>query len=374
MKSKHYLGAALMAGTLLAGGAGRAAPAVLQKIVVSHGPRTGAGWAPAFAVIRRAGPARNAIPGGALPPTWVDNLSLNGQAFSETFIGTDPAGDQQTSVPVYIVPIDLVYGSVSQDPTAVQANGVSVIQNILNSPIFQSSIDYVQGGTDVGTTQYIDAFQRMNVWGVVGSTSPDYHLTLSPTVLPAQTLTVPSGSGQIINSGNAQGLILADINWFDQQIQGLTASLGIPPGALPLYIITNSYLAQGNSVSSCCIGGYHSVNGGTGQPYSASTYITTPGNFAQDVSALSHELGEWVDDPNTNNAVPSDCGAGAILEVGDPLENNPNYGGYAYTVGGVTWNLQDLATLEYFGAPSETTLNDWTTFQGENLAYCSAGG
>jgi hypothetical protein len=66
--------------------------------------------------------------------------------------------------------------------------------------------------------------------------------------------------------------------------------------------------------------------------------------------ALSHEVGEWADDPlvvniNGNN---TPCG---ILEVGGPLENNPNFGGFPYTANGFTYNLQDLVTLPYFGAP-----------------------
>jgi hypothetical protein len=58
------------------------------------------------------------------------------------------------------------------------------------------------------------------------------------------------------------------------------------------------------------------------------------------------------------NSTP--CG---ILEVGDPLENNPNFGAFPYTVNGFTSNLQDLTTLPYFGAPSSTSVNDEFTFQ-----------
>jgi hypothetical protein len=64
------------------------------------------------------------------------------------------------------------------------------------------------------------------------------------------------------------------------------------------------------------------------------------------------------------------CG---ILEVGDPLESNPNYGGYPYSLHGFTYNLQDLVTLPYFGAPPSTTVNDWFTFQGESLSVCQNG-
>jgi hypothetical protein len=100
--------------------------------------------------------------------------------------------------------------------------------------------------------------------------------------------------------------------------------------------------------------------------------VDHPGEFAQDVSALSHEVGEWADDPlvvNTNgNNTP--CG---ILEVGDPLEGNPNFGGYPYVLNGFTYNLQDLVTLPYFGAPASTSVNGFFTFQGESLGVCQNG-
>jgi len=85
------------------------------------------------------------------------------------------------------------------------------------------------------------------------------------------------------------------------------------------------------------------------------------GVFAQDVSALSHEVGEWADDPlvvNTN---------------GDPLENNAKFGAYPYVLNGFTYNLQDLVTLPYFGAPTSTSVNNWLSFQGESLGVCSKG-
>jgi hypothetical protein len=76
-------------------------------------------------------------------------------------------------------------------------------------------------------------------------------------------------------------------------------------------------------------------------------------------------VGEWADDPLVNNSGNSTpCG---ILEVGDPLENNPNFGAYPYTVNGFMYNLQDLTTLPYFGAPPSTSVNNFFTFQGESL-------
>ena len=96
--------------------------------------------------------------------------------------------------------------------------------------------------------------------------------------------------------------------------------------------------------------------------------------FAQNVSALSHEIGEWMDDPLVvNSGNPVACG---ILEVGDPEEGFANYGGFPYTLGGFTYTLQDLTFLPYFGAPASTSVNNSETFQGNpfHLGICSNGG
>ena len=79
-----------------------------------------------------------------------------------------------------------------------------------------------------------------------------------------------------------------------------------------------------SSFGGCCIGGYHSANGSqpSGQTYSYATYVDAVGSFSQDVSALSHEIGEWMDDPFVDNRV--NCTDNSIMENGDPLENNPN--------------------------------------------------
>src|SRR5579872_7104156 len=79
-----------------------------------------------------------------------------------------------------------------------------------------------------------------------------------------------------------------------------------------------------------------------------------------------------VDDPLTVNYNGNNTPCG-ILEVGDPLENEPNYGDYAYTLNNFTYHLQDLVFLPYFGAPRTTSVNSWFTFQDENVSVCSNG-
>ena len=329
---------------------------------------------PMFKVIKRLTPNVHRENRAASLPEYYATFTNGGTTYNPVFVGTTPSTGTSTTIPVYIIPLKMTYGSTSFSPLSTLPNGKTVIANIIASPLFQSSVDYVQNGTNLGTTQYEDAFQRATLWGTVKTHTGWHTLLGNPTVEPLQSLTVPSRDG-VVTQDSGSTTIEASINWFDPQIESLLTKLKIPVNSLPIFITTQTYLLQ-NSRSGCCIGGYHSVTSG-GQTYSMSTYIQNAGEFAQDVSALSHEIGEWLDDPNTNNPVPAACGSGAVLENGDPLENEANYGGYPYTTSGFTYNLQDLAMLTYFGAPSGTSLatgSTNTSFQGEDLPFCSQGG
>ena len=313
-------------------------------------------------------------PSSATLPSWNGSFSYGGTNYTYNMVGTAPSTNTSTTITTYIIPVKIVITNRSGskttfDPSHVLSNGNSVTTNTLDSPIFESSTTYTQGGVDVGTTQYIDAFQRANFWGTV-KTHTNYHLLLGTTVLPEQTLSPSRTYGK---TGSPFGFTAGevDINWFDAQLPGLMSKLGIQPNTFPIFLTYDVYLTQGGG---CCIGGYHSSEGSVSNPqsYAEATYVDHPGTFSQDVSALSHEVGEWADDPLTVNYNGNNTPCG-ILEVGDPLESNPNYGGYPYSLHGFTYNLQDLVTLPYFGAPPSTTVNDWFTFQGESLSVCQNG-
>jgi hypothetical protein len=293
-----------------------------------------------------------------------------------TQIGTDPhTTNVTTTIPVFIIPVKLVYpknnGNATFDPkNHVLPNGKTVINNIIASPIFQSGVDFVQGGTDLGNTQYIDAFQRGNFWSVV-STNSNYHVLLGkPKVLGEKVINVPNASlGSVFNNPFGSGIIgTYDIGAFDSKLQTYIAGFKqVNPGVLPIFITYDIYLTQGGG---CCIGGYHNANGAQpgGQTYSHATYEDSVGSFAQDVSALSHEIGEWLDDPFVDNNV--NCFDNSIMEDGDPLENNPNFGAFPYTLNGFTYNLQSLVFIGYFGAPRTTSVHSWLSFQNDEANVC----
>jgi hypothetical protein len=308
--------------------------------------------------------------------TWNGSFSYGGSNYTYNMVGTAPSTNTSTTVQVYIIPVKIVITArrggtkTTFDPSHVLSNGNTVTQNTVASPIFDSTTTYTQGGVNVGTTQYEDAYQRANFWGTV-KTDTNYHVLLGGPIVEAEQTLSPSATYGKTGSpfGFTAGLV--DINWFDAQLPTLINKFGIGPNSFPIFLTYDVYLTESGQ---CCIGGYHSSEGSISNPqsYAQATYVDHPGDFAQDVSALSHEVGEWIDDPlvvNTNgNNTP--CG---ILEVGDPLEGNANYGGYHYVLHGFTYNLQDLVTLPYFGAPTSTSVNGWLSFQGESLGVCSNG-
>jgi hypothetical protein len=306
-------------------------------------------------------PPKPAAPGTELSPstlaTWTGSFTHNNTNFNYVMVGTDPTTGTGTIITTFIIPVKIILSTGQVfDPLGVGFN--NPIGMTLLSPIFDGSTTYTQGGVDVGTTQYVDAFQRGNFWSIVQN-EPNYHVLLGGpnahvTLLPELVLNVPAGSGHI---GTPFGHQVAevDINYFDNQISAyMTQHSQINPSNFPIFETANTYLLSGG----CCVGGYHSANGQ--QTYAHFTYITFPGDFAQDVSALSHEVSEWMDDPLTNGGNRTPCG---ILEVGDPLETTNNFGSTHYTLHGFQYNLQDETFIGYFGAPLSTSVNSWYTFQ-----------
>jgi hypothetical protein len=359
--------ALLMCGTML--------PVLAQEQpaddLAVNGPAT-----PRFAVLPlRLHPDFATAPPATPLATWNGTFTYSGTPYPYVMVGSAPSGGASTTVKTFVIPVKVIITSGSTkttyDPATVVSGTLTAITNTTTSPIFKKKTTYTQGAIDVGTTQYVDAYQRANFWGTV-QTHTGYHVLLGgPTVLAEQTLSPPSSKGV---NGSPFGFPAAevDINWFDSKLQGILATFPqITPSTFVIFETYNVYLTSGG----CCIGGYHTAVGVASgiQTYSEFTYVNHTGIFSQDVSALSHEVGEWMDDPLTNGGNNSPCG---IMENGDPLEGGQPghpYGDWVYTLHAFKYHLQDLVTLPYFGAPTSTSVNGWLSFQNAALSVCSNG-
>jgi hypothetical protein len=247
-------------------------------------------------------------------------------------------------------------------------DGTSQVSTTTSSPLFLNA-KFISG-----TTQYGDAIQRAEFWNSVSTTSPKYHVLVgSPTIANTVSLSIPSADGATVvdpSSGKTIGII--NINWFDLQIQMQLTTLKFTPNLLPIFLSHNVYLSQGApTLNNCCIGGYHSaVSNQAGlQTYIWSTEADPGivGGFGEDVSALSHEMLEWFNDPFTNNVVPNwtssiapQYGCIKVLEVGDPLV------GIVFTVTGFgNDHLQDIAFFSWFARQKPSiAINGLYTYLG----------
>ena len=259
------------------------------------------------------------------------------------------------------------FGSVAISPGQVACGDTKGAQfRVLNSPLLKN-FPFVSGTTNVGTPQYIDAFQRASFWNSVGSVNTNYHVRFAPvSTKPVQTIVVPAGVGHILGTFcGRQKVGAADINFFDTVAQTLITRLAIPPTSLALFLDYDVFLT---SAGGCCILGYHSATL-SNQTYAFAAY-SDPGIFSvpiQDVHALSHELGEWMDDPLVNNATPVWGNIGQVtgcqsnLEVGDPLTGTA----FTATLNGFTYHPQELVFLSWFSrdVPS-IAVNGFYSFNG----------
>jgi hypothetical protein len=329
------------------------------------------GAKPMFAVIPRVNEAPAANQPDVQVPIFTKTFVFNGTTFTYHMVGTDPsAGSATSNIPLVIIPLKFHFS----DGTNLSASQIVCgdIKNtkfrVKNSPIIKKAT-FTPGGTNVGTTQYVDAFQRANFWNFVSTTAPNYHVLLSPISTKAlQTINVPSLNGST-QAGPCARIGKVDINFFDTLAMAMLTTLNIPANTLPLFLSYNTFETSGGQ---CCILGYHSTNNAGTQAYAVAAY-SDPGIFSvpiQDIHALSHEIGEWMDDPliPSTNIVPAWGHVGQVsgcqnnLEVGDPVTGKA----FTVSVGGTapfTYHPEDLVFLPWFArvTPS-TSVNGWFTF------------
>lgn len=272
---------------------------------------------------------------------------LGGNAFGTTF-GT-------STIPVQVVPMVITIKGVGTfDPTKADPCNHNLVETtyVANSPIFTKSTVWKLNGTDVGQTQYIDAFQRAEFWSKVKGSN--YHVLFSHSQLTAQKKTL---SGADLSSGGCSTLGGVDIATLDPILQSIiTGALKsqINVGTLPLFLLHNVVMYENGNTNDCCIIGYHSglTVGGKLQVYSVADVETT-GDFSglSDISALSHEMGEATNDPTTANPTAPWGHTGQVsgcqsnFEVGDPL-SGPDFP--LLSVSGGAYHMQELAFFSWF--------------------------
>ena len=315
--------------------------------------------------------------------TYTITATKDQNIYSGTMVGGSPFARKKvtTNIPTYIIPVIVVIGTTAFDPTVADTTCMTPPNDVpltvyRNSPLFASpAASWVMNGVNVGTGQYIDAFQRANFWSDVAGSA--YNVNLSPvTVLSPAVYNAPAQDGNIISdstfgnggcgpNNNPQGVEgEIYINDFDTWVTGtlLPQYRQITPSTLPVILLYNVVmgLTQPPNVVECCVIGYHGATNGppSGQTYSPMDFDTSGifGTGVRDTSASAHEIGEWMNDPYGINPTPvwssgqsAPCSSGGQnnLEVGDPLSGISN--DWSVTgANGFTYHLQELTFFSWF--------------------------
>lgn len=332
----------------------------------------------------------------------------DGHLYQGVIVGANPAtrgSAAQTSIRAQLIPVILHFHSLgvsvnlktlvitraagdrTSDPTmpdtACFAGRVNVPVDVMSqSPIFKNA-DFNFGGTDVGTTQYVDAFQRANFWSQIDRSN--YHILLRPEVLAPLDVDVPAAQGLSLNSDvfqpafglcGPEGLVKVDF-LRAAVVAELANRKDVNPGTFPMFMLYNAGMPAGDPthLANCCVGGFHSINPAgpiTFQTYSPFDFDVSGLFLSGDTDAPSHEVAEWVNDPYIINRTPlwghtgQVAGCQGNLEVGDPLTGND--APRIFGKNGFTYHLQELAFFSWFFGNPSLGIHGWDSNNGTFLS------
>jgi hypothetical protein len=314
-------------------------------------------------------------------PLWNSNFTDGSSAhvFGDTLVGADPsnpAANRTTKVPVLVIPIAFqIAGGGLYDPT-VPSNCTTDRRNIptrktLGSPIFKNA-DYTVGGTDLGKGQYLDEFRRAEFWSDTGGgAAPRYHTKLAPKLAKKVTVDVPAGLGREVALDGSCTIGIVNVGWLETYLENtaipaLQAAKVLAPTQFALFVASNVVSED----TQCCVLGFHYFTPSPLQTYGISDYDSTPpstwGGTVADTSVMSHEVGEWMDDPFATNGTDPwghigqqpDCQTN--LEVGDPLSGTTLL---PVAIGQNAYHVQELAFAGWFYHWSPSLgVNGWYSF------------
>ena len=297
-----------------------------------------------------------------------------------TIAGNRPESGGSTifNAPIIPVSLDLLDfdGSVRVvNGHKLHASVEQFVRPTVRSPIFQLS-DY--SSSDV-PTQFSDAVQRAQFYNTM---QPGWHTLLKPVVKTARTIAIPRGAYYFAlnNDGSCCAFVLVDIDVFSNLLFPPTAKdASTPVGAaehagdittkdISTFLFPNTFLYLRRNPNHCCVLGFHTYDfepGDAGNGFREKRYVLnfsswiSPGLFGpefQDVTALSHEITESLNDP----FVGSDGVHGITpwwlsqngncqddFEVGDVIEGLPD-STIAIKTRGRTYHPQNVALLQWF--------------------------
>ncbi|HEY4678372.1 MAG TPA: hypothetical protein VIJ01_14490 [Candidatus Angelobacter sp.] len=335
-----------------------ASPVTSQPIDATGGYLQREGAQPRFEGSSKLSPdARAAMRDGRIfsVPHFSGSFESQGKAYPFTMVGAKPQSNTTTEVPVQIIPISLFFEEfVDENGAPIILDPAAIVPRVQASPNFHDA----QYAT--GTTQFADAVQRAEFNAIAGK---DWHTLLgAPQIMKPLRIAVPRGDAKVYRNPST-GVVYAivDTDFFLSQLNTMIQMANLSPDALAIALTSNVFLAPQKDIKKCCVLGFHTSFdvGEMTQVKFIQTFIWASwveqgilGPGLADVTPMSHEISEWMNNPFGSNAVPAwqvpnATACQSNLETGDPLALMPN-AGYPVLIDGFTYHPQNQVLMQWF--------------------------
>jgi len=165
---------------------------------------------------------------------------------------------------------------------------------------------------------------------------------------------------------------VVDSGFFISQLNTIIQLAGLKVDALSMALTTNVFLAPEAEIKHCCLLGFHTSfdAGKVGNTQLVQTFLWASwvdqgilGTTLADVTPMSHEISEWMNNPFGTNLVPAwqvPNSAGKCqdnLETADPLASLPN-AGYPVPIDGFVFHPQSQVMMQWFQRQSVSDAMD----------------
>lgn len=290
-------------------------------------------------------------------PYFSGSFAFEGRTFPFIVAGNRPQTGGATQIPTQIIAVSMLFqGFVDEHGNPIVLDADSVLPSVEASPVFRNA-----SYQSVGLTQFADAVQRAQFFHTM---APDWHTLLaSPELLKPVTLVVPHGMGRVYRN-RSLGVMFAvvDTGFFLSQLNTIVQLENLRPDALALVLTKNVFLATTSDTKQCCVLGFHTsfATGDPNGPPQVQTMVWASwidsgllGSGVADITPISHEISEWMNNPFGTNIVPAWQALGRSgacqnnLETADPVAALPN-AAYPVTIDGVTYHPQTQVLLPWF--------------------------
>jgi hypothetical protein len=309
-------------------------------------------------------------------PHFAGSFPFEGRTFPFTIVGSNPRAGGVTQIPTQIIALSMLFeGFVDDHGDPVILDSEAIVPGVEASPIFRNA-----GYTSVGVTQFADAVQRAQFFRVM---APDWHTLLAPPeLLKPVTIDVPRGMARVYrNRSLGVTFAVVDTNFFISQLNTVVQLENLRSDSLAVVLTNNIFLAPKADPKQCCVLGFHTSFATGQEPVpQVQTMVWASwidggllGSGVADITPISHEISEWMNNPFGTNVVPAWQVLGAAggcqnnLETADPVAALPN-AAFPVMVDGVTYHPQTQVLLPWFTRQGTSyTLDGAFSFPDERL-------